>query len=133
MPMFSRKTNDPLSPPAFLRRSPDDQHATPSLMQRIQDKLADYRYKQRCKLERAEIQKLMAYLHHLKDHPDQIDYQLLEQLKAPNELIAWLRLAVLKDDLIAVVRQNLELAKEAASWSEFQHKICFAIFSMSIN
>lgn len=123
MPMFSRKSNDTLSPPTFLRRSsPKDQFDSLSI-HTIQEKIVDYCQKRGGKQEQIEIQSLIDYLNSLIDHPEQIDYSRLAQLYAPETLIAWLRLAVLKDQIPAVIQQINALAKNCHHWSDFAERI----------
>lgn len=123
MPMFSRKSNDTLSPPGFFRLSSPRDHADSSFIHTIQEKIADYRYKHRAKQERTEIQALIDYLNTLTEHPEQLDYQRLAQLHAPEALITWMRLAVLNDALPALIQQINALAKNAKSWSDFEAQI----------
>lgn len=118
MPMFSRKTNDVLDPPAFLKRSAPGNHHPPSFINYIQEKVAGYKLKQKHKQEQAEIRELMTYLNGLSDHPEQLDYCMLTQLKAPDELVIWLRLGLLNNELPSMIYKLTLCAEYCDDWAE---------------
>jgi hypothetical protein len=63
----------------------------------------------------------------LTEHPEQLDYQRLAQLHAPEALITWLRLSVLNEALPALIQQINALAKDCHNWSDLEDAITAAI------
>jgi hypothetical protein len=68
----------------------------------------------------------MAYLNSLIDHPEQIDYHILEQLKAPKTLVYWLRVGQLENKIPYVI-ECMEYGQYSESWEAFEQGFDFSL------
>jgi hypothetical protein len=117
--MFSRRFNDTLDEPRFLRRQIDDDPV------KVEDNASPYNPKQaQKKQEQAEIELLCSYLESLLHSDRNLELTILMQLKAPEELIHYVRLYDLQGHLMDILPRLLEVLSSSQDWESLEEKLC---------